>query len=492
MIRFSPVVAVEPPDALFLDLTGSERLFHGIDKLAELIHASLTKLGLHFQMAIAETPGAAWAFTEGERSTFNGDKCERRTSNFELRTSKEEMQKASSLPLRRSTFDVGRSRFAFEQLPIAALRIDPDQLLSFHNLGIHTIAQLMSLPRETLPARFGQTVLRRLDQALGKIPEPLVPIPHSQPIAAKIQFEGGVESLSDLWLAFKFLLEQIVKELRQRSCGARQLIAEFQLPGESPIVKTIALSRPTANLATLWNLLRCTTETVKCGQDGFSGLKLSVPMFERLTVEQLHLLDQESQIAAGELDHLIERLRVRLGESVVLFPTAVESHLPEKAVCYSSSGERSTFNAQRSTFKEEKRERRTSNVQRPTSNEMQEGSSLSLRRSAFDVQRSTFVFPLPVIVKTEQRPRPLHLLPTPQEIHCSSLTGDLDERKPISFTHAGQVHPLVHCNGPERITGSWWEGRNKTRDYFEAEDRSGHRFWIFRVEETRKWYLHGF
>jgi protein ImuB len=87
--------------------------------------------------------------------------------------------------------------------------------------------------------------------------------------------------------------------------------------------------------------------------------------------------------------------------------------------------------------------------------------------------------------------RPLHLLPTPIEIHCSSLTGDLDERKPISFTHAGQVHPLIHCNGPERITGSWWEGRNKTRDYFEAEDHAGERFWIFRVEETRKWYLHG-
>jgi protein ImuB len=390
--------------------------------------------------------------------------------------------------------------FVFENLPIAALRLDTDQIYAFHNLGIHTIGQLMSLPRETLPARFGQTVLHRLDQALGKIPEPLVPIPHSQPIFAKIEFEGGVESLSDLWQAFKFLLEQIVHELRQRSCGARQLVAEFVLPGEAPIIKTIALSRPTANLASLWNLLRCTTETVKCGQDGFSGLKLSVPLFSRLSPEQLHLLDQERQLAEGEFDHLIERLRVRLGDESVLFPRPVESHLPEKAYELSVvggqlsvvSGRDKTTDIRSSTFKENKGEHSTSNIQHPTSNKMQMASSSSLQCWMLDVGCSMFVL-IPPIDKpiTTTRSRPLHLLPTPQEIQCSSLTGDLDERKPISFTHAGQVHPLVHCNGPERITGSWWEGRNKTRDYFEAEDRSGDRFWIFRVDETRKWYLHG-
>jgi impB/mucB/samB family len=81
MVRFSPVVAIEPPDALFLDITGSERLFHGLDQLAKLVHISLTKLRLNFRIAIAETPGAAWAFTLEE-------KCERRTSNVERRTSK--------------------------------------------------------------------------------------------------------------------------------------------------------------------------------------------------------------------------------------------------------------------------------------------------------------------------------------------------------------------------------------------------------------------
>jgi protein ImuB len=65
------------------------------------------------------------------------------------------------------------------------------------------------------------------------------------------------------------------------------------------------------------------------------------------------------------------------------------------------------------------------------------------------------------------------------------------EGRPISFTRAGDVHRLPLCIGPERIAGQWWEGRDKTRDYFEVEDSQGKRFWIFRVLQTGRWYLHG-
>ena len=30
-----------------------------------------------------------------------------------------------------------------------------------------------------------------------------------------------------------------------------------------------------------------------------------------------------------------------------------------------------------------------------------------------------------------------------------------------------------------------------TRDYFDVEDAEGKRFWLFRVNETGKWYVHG-
>jgi len=65
------------------------------------------------------------------------------------------------------------------------------------------------------------------------------------------------------------------------------------------------------------------------------------------------------------------------------------------------------------------------------------------------------------------------------------------EGSPVSFTHEGTVHAVVHVVGPERIAGVWWDGHDKTRDYFDVEDTTGQRFWIFRVVQTGRWFLHG-
>ncbi len=69
--------------------------------------------------------------------------------------------------------------------------------------------------------------------------------------------------------------------------------------------------------------------------------------------------------------------------------------------------------------------------------------------------------------------------------------SDDAEGQPAAFTHEGQVRTIVHAVGPERIAGRWWDGHDKTRDYFDVEDASARRFWLFRVRETGRWYLHG-
>jgi protein ImuB len=63
--------------------------------------------------------------------------------------------------------------------------------------------------------------------------------------------------------------------------------------------------------------------------------------------------------------------------------------------------------------------------------------------------------------------------------------------QPMQFVRNNRVHRLAHVVGPERIGGQWWDGHDKTRDYFDVEDDAGQRFWIFRVNETRRWFLHG-
>jgi len=68
---------------------------------------------------------------------------------------------------------------------------------------------------------------------------------------------------------------------------------------------------------------------------------------------------------------------------------------------------------------------------------------------------------------------------------------DKEGGRPVSMNLNGSLHRFDQIAGPERIAGIWWEGHGKTRDYFEVEDQAGKRFWIFRVLNSSRWFLHG-
>ena len=53
-----------------------------------------------------------------------------------------------------------------------------------------------------------------------------------------------------------------------------------------------------------------------------------------------------------------------------------------------------------------------------------------------------------------------------------SPSDDRDGR-PVLFRLGSDVHELRHAVGPERISGEWWRGHDKTRDYFDVEDEDG-------------------
>jgi protein ImuB len=410
MVRFSPVVAAAFPDALLLDMTGSERLYGGFEKLCRNVSESLKKLRFSCRIAIAATPGAAWAIASyGRRDcTITAEK--------EIRT-------------------------ALMPLPVAALRLEPAILESLHALGIETVSQLMALPRKNLPTRFGATLLARIDQALGVIAEPLVPVRFQGPIEAMLEFESPVESLDMLWEALRRLTCDVISQLRERGRGAKKLRLEFTPLDAAPITKEIHLCEASANSSKLLNLLRLASEAVKT-ETGFVALALRVPVSERLTSEQLSLMDAESREAERDFSDLIERLTLRLGENAVQTAELVPHHLPERAFRFSR------FDAACS---------------------QQNKNPATSRHKA----------------------RPIRLLPQPEEVNCMVYPLSDDAGFPVTFTFHGKLHELTQARGPERIGGPWYDGRDKTRDYFDVEDQTGQRFWLFRIAETRKWYLHG-
>jgi protein ImuB len=407
MMRFSPVVAVATNGSIFLDLTGCERVFKGLSNLFNQVAAAMKRFRVSARLAVAPTPGAAWAIAYASG---------------------------------KSICDAAEIATALEDLPPIALRISRDTAATLHHLGIDTIGQLMRLPRDTLPARFGNELLKRLDQALGNIPEPLVPLEPFAPIQARMDFDGAVESLEAIWIVFKKLITQVVADLLRRGHGAREIEVEFYRAYAVTLCKTIYLSRPSRDPSNLFNLLRCAMETVQTDV-GFLGISLIVARSQRVSDEQIQLLEHEEFVAETELSHLIERLCIRLGNEVIEQPVLVESYVPEKA--------------------------------------WQKGSGFRVKGSGGTLSLSFL------------NPKPLTLNPFPEEIHAIVTPSEDRDGRPVSFTWRGKVHRLPHAVGPERIAGQWWQGHHRTRDYFDVEDEEGRRFWVFRVMETNRWYVQG-
>jgi protein ImuB len=429
MMRFSPLVCPTFDDhSIFLDVTGCGRVFGGLDQILRQVSGTMRRWRLTARSAIAPNPGAAWALAQ-----FG-------VSNHIL------IHQPADLAAVLAPF------------PMTALRIDSECATDLRHLGIETIGQLAALPRSALPARFGRQLLLRLDQAMGRIPEPLDFLRHQSPIRVREDFEGAISAAESLRAVLEKLIDRIILELTDLGSGARRMEVDFLRPYAPAIHRTIVLSRPTRDGKKILRLIQCAMEGIEKGETrkdgrywvfppaGFVGIQLEAAVVERIADEQFHLLEQARQTGQIELDDLIERLTLRLGPTGLMRPQLLESHVPEKAV------------------------RAVPEINRMLTPAVKASVNHAAVTSAA---------------------RPLQLLPVPVPIRVIATLSPDGDGRPASFIHDGIDRSIVHAMGPERISGQWWEGQNKTRDYFDVEDADGRRFWIFRVRETTRWFLQG-
>jgi protein ImuB len=134
--RYTPWVATNGDDGLRLDMTGAAHLFGGEAAILRDIRRRFQASGFICRAAIASTPAAARAMARFGRKAL-------------------------------SIIPDGEERTRLSTLPVRALRIVEDKAAALDRLGLHTIGQLLDLPRPQLRARFGAPLGTRLDQALG-------------------------------------------------------------------------------------------------------------------------------------------------------------------------------------------------------------------------------------------------------------------------------------------------------------------------------------
>ena len=474
--RYSPLVGMEQadePSALFFDITGCAHLFGDEEHMAALVLHDFERVGYVVRVAVADTPGAAWAAVRFGRLL------------------------SPASPAAPIVVPVGGQQALLGPLPVAALRLPAKTIDTLHELGIRQIAQLQALPRSALPARFGAGVLERLDQAWGLVEELIVPVPPVEPIEAAWSFEEPTADRRALESVLQRLIGEIAETLAARQEGAQRLICRMFCVGKEPVQLTVGALQPTASAEHLAELIHLQLERVTLAREVLA-IELEVVASGPLEWRQQEFFDAGvNREGERQLAVLLDRLSSRLGEKSVLRPRLCADPQPEyagrlEAVLAETNPKSEIQNRVclgkqirgRAPIRRElvppARLTRSSILDPPSSIHATPGSPAS--DSVPDYQLITG----PAV-------RPLCLKPRPAPIEVVSIVPD---GPPVRFRWQRTEHVVAQSWGPERIDTGWWRGPHVERDYYRVETTTGQRFWLFRQNDTGKnntgkWFLHG-
>lgn len=300
-LAYSPLVGLEDsltPEAIWLEVSGSESLFGGERPLADALSAGLARQGLRVRIGIADSWGAAWAISHYASS--------------DITLVPEKRQQEWLAPF-----------------TIKALRISETAIQSLIKLDVLTIEQLLRLPRTALPARFGKELLHRLDQALGHTPELLNAERITETIFDEWLFEEPIEDRQTIDHVCEVLLQRLLTRLDARRAGLRELACHWL--GTTTEPTTLRVLRPTNDRRHLLELLR-----LQCERRTFTmaiqGIRMEVVEMGLVFARQTTLFgDANSDENPRVLAELVDRLSIRLGRHAVLRPQLAPDPQPEFA-----------------------------------------------------------------------------------------------------------------------------------------------------------------
>ncbi len=409
--RWCPWSVSDGTDGLVLDTTGSDHLFGGEAEMLTEMEAQLSKLGLRAQLAVAPTWGAAWAL-------------------------------ARYGPVRPVCAMIDMAG-QLKPLSVAALRLDGATLLVLQRLGLKTIGALREVPRLSLTRRFARTELKsnpllRLDQAMGRLAEPVSSVEARPPIVAQARLP---EPIFDPTAYLPELTRDLGGQLAALGLGCRRLVLTvYRTDGEVSFIE-VATAAPSRDPEHLAGLFKDRLERIDPGF-GFDLITLSARAVETIALVQTRLDGQAEDAVA--LSRLIDRLVARFGDRAVQVPQLCESHMPERTQTWQSA----------------------------------------LGGGA-------------MVAGLMLQERPIRLLSPAEEVR---VLYAVPEGPPVQFLWRRQTYRMSRYAGPERIAPEWWKDRpsSRLRDYFKVETSGGLRCWLYREGVhgdgrggDPRWFVHG-
>ncbi len=507
--RYSPWTAPDGADGVKIEITGCAHLWGGEAALVADLARRLARQEIAHHIAVAGSLGAAWALA---RFAACADR--------------------PALP------GPGEERAALAALPVEALRLDPSTASGLRRVGLQRIGELTPMPRDALARRFGEQVARRLDQALGDLPEPLAPLGEAPVRRVRLSFAEPIADPADLARAAELLADDLVERLAREGMGARRLdLAFHRIDGRVEHIR-IGTARPSRDPKHLAGLFAARLETVDPGL-GVEDMILAVFAVAPLAPEQIPLnplpppggegrvrgaalmpavstplprwgrgsknggggRGSNFAAAASGIAPLLDRLGVQLGLAALSHIEPHESHIPERASIYVAIDEGES--------RKNHKKRRLGSPSPPPGAEragVRWGIPERLPTPTSPSHRSAMgpsLSPLKggegiIRVGRGKPPRPVRLFAPPEPIEASWL---LPDDPPFRFTWRRRAHRVRRADGPERIAEEWWTSDGALlspeaiRDYYRVEDAEGRRFWLFRAglpgAPPPRWFVHG-
>src|ERR1700722_14858024 len=281
--RYTPTAApwgeAEGADGLFLDIAGAAHLFGGEDQLLAALSGRLAdNFGLPARLAVADTPGMAWALARFHPFREDGD------------------------PRLYVILPSGQEAKALAPLPVEALRLSAAPRRTLPRLGFKPVGALLDKPRAPFAARFPAELLRRIDQALGRSEEPLIPIV-APPVYHTLRYllEPLLTQEAIVALASR-LMHTLMHVLTRDDVGARALrLSLYRVDGAVETID-IGLTLPTRNVAHIVRLIDLKLEKLAAAEDagfGFEAVGLAVTRAETLAALQDELTSPSLPSPAG-------------------------------------------------------------------------------------------------------------------------------------------------------------------------------------------------
>jgi protein ImuB len=298
--RFTPLVALDAPHGLFLDITGCAHLFGGEAALMRLVCSVLTAHGFTVSAAIAGTAVCARTMTRHVHGRIVGH---------------------------------GEEADATKPLPVFALGAAAAIITGLRRAGLKTIGDVASRARHEITARFGAGFTTLLEQALGQGDAPISPRKPLPDYIVEKRFAEPVATEAVISATLSRLAGMLVMAMDRQGMGARRLEAQFFRTDGALRAIAVDTGQPVTRAEMIDRLFRERLDALNDPLDpgfGFDLIRLSASRTE-IVVQQQRDLDANVH-DNDELAALIDRIAARIGGRRVVVHLPQDTYIPERAV----------------------------------------------------------------------------------------------------------------------------------------------------------------